>query len=494
MTPREFWTTSQFQAVTGGRWQCGDGSPCLSPLAGVCIDSRTIRSGQVFIAIKGDRFDGHDFLIEAVSNGAGLLVVERCSARTIEAVEREATSRMGSAPVSVLQVENTIAALAQLAAAYRRCLAPETTVIGITGTNGKTTTRRIVQTVLSQTMQGSASVRSFNNHIGVPLTVLGAQAGDRYLVAEVGTSAPGEIESLAEILRPDVAVITSIGPGHLDGLGTVPEVAREKTALLRLMQPGDAGLAVVNADADIDPPLLNIPQPLTTFGWSPQADLCMMACQESMTGTDFQLSDQTGWHVPLLGRHSAGNATVAIAIARHLGLSDQTIQAGLSAVTPEPMRLALCALPDETRVINDAYNANPDSMLAALACLVQVSSGRPAVAVLGDMLELGPDCLQYHREVVRQAVQDLESGRLSRLVLIGPTMQQAADAEQVAGHEHVIVSADHQADTLAEVAAQAVSPGDLVLVKASRGMALERFVDAVRSQCADRNKKGCLDP
>lgn len=490
MTLREFWTASGFQAITRGQWAGSGPAAGDVPLSGVGIDSRTIGHGQAFIAIEGERFDGHDFLIEAVSNGAALLMVERCEANTLEAVERESSARNG-AGVPVLIVDSTIAALARLAADYRLRLAPSTTVIGITGTNGKTTTRRILQTVLSHTMKGTASIRSFNNHIGVPLTILGAGEDGRFLIAEVGTNAPGEIASLAEILRPNIAVITSIGAGHLERLGTVHDVAIEKTTLLRFMPPGENCLAVVNADAGIEPALLSDACQVTTFGWSKPADLRISLCQESVTGTHFQLNDGSHWHLPLLGRHNAANAAVAIIVGRRLGMSETAIRAGLSAVTPEPMRLEPIGLADGTLIVNDAYNANPDSMRAALECLVRISADCPAVAVLGDMLELGPDSPRYHRSLVQLGMRYLAEGALQRLILIGPMMSQAAGAETVgaAGDGIIIVSAECDDATLTSLAARSVLPGDVVLVKGSRGMALERFVGAVQARSADRKKK-----
>jgi UDP-N-acetylmuramoyl-tripeptide--D-alanyl-D-alanine ligase len=214
-----FFEPEHLRQLTGGRWRQAPPRPLT--LSGVGIDTRQPLAGRMFFAIRGAHHDGHDFLDEAVAAEAALLVVER-----------EILPEALPAVVGVLEVPDTRQALAQLAAAYRRTLTG-TTVIAVTGSAGKTTTKMLLHGVLSAVMQGSAAPKSFNNEIGVPLTLLAADADDRYLVVEVGSSTPGETAMLTRIVEPDIAVITTIGRAHLSGLGSVAQVAREKSALVR---------------------------------------------------------------------------------------------------------------------------------------------------------------------------------------------------------------------------------------------------------------------
>ncbi|NBC95085.1 MAG: UDP-N-acetylmuramoyl-tripeptide--D-alanyl-D-alanine ligase, partial [Deinococcus-Thermus bacterium] len=226
-----FWEADNLRETAGGRWLSRPGPSASMEIRGVSTDTRTLRRGEVFVALRGDRFDGHDHLADATRRGAAIAVVDRDVA--------------APAGCGVIRVEDTYTALGRLAASYRRTLAAE--VIAITGSVGKTTTKHMLHTVLASALRGSASPRSYNNRVGVPLSMLAADPGDRYLIVEVGSNAPGEVGALGRLVEPDVAVITHIAQAHLEGLGTLEGIAREKAGLLRHLK--DDGLAIVNGDA-----------------------------------------------------------------------------------------------------------------------------------------------------------------------------------------------------------------------------------------------------
>jgi UDP-N-acetylmuramoyl-tripeptide--D-alanyl-D-alanine ligase len=461
-----FMTCDDIRGALGGRWLA---RPSVGECSGVSVDSRTAREGHVFLALKGRRTDGHRFLADARARGAAVLVV------SCEDAGRAACA--GENPPGVLLVPDTGRALLRLAGAYRRML-EGTRVVAVGGSNGKTTTVRLVHAVLSRALRGSHSPSSFNNAVGLPLTVLAARRGDQYLVCEIGTNAPGEIAPLAGVAEPDIAVITSIGREHLEGLGSLEGVLREEVSLLQSLRPG--GLAVLNADA---PGLVEAARPiiasrrasLATFGASPQADLRLTRVEQDGDGVSFEINGRLAFRVPLLGVHNAWNAAAAVAAGRRLGLTDSQIGPGLERAEGPPMRLQVVEA-GGVRVLNDAYNANPESVLASLEAFGSFGAGAARrVIVLGDMLELGSASPQAHAEVVRAAA----GLRPHILVLVGPMMVgwAAAAAAESPGAVRVVRIAD-PADV--SKVAGLLHPGDAVLLKGSRGMALERVLDALR--------------
>jgi UDP-N-acetylmuramoyl-tripeptide--D-alanyl-D-alanine ligase len=384
--------------------------PASVNLTGLTIDSRAVEPGQVFLALKGDRFDGHDFLPQAADAGAALLIVDRELPPAMLAqlsTAAESSGRKGG--LWVLRVQDTRKALGRIAAAWRAVLgAGGAKVIAVCGSNGKTTTVRLIDAVLGASLCGVASEKSFNNDIGVPLTLLRARPGHQYVICEVGTNHPGEIAALGAVCTPDIAVITSIGREHLEFLGDLTGVAREEAAILTALRPG--GVGIVTADA---PPLREFLKPapaIITFGQAPDADLRLTDFAHTLIADQpaIRLShngQSQAFLVPLVGRHNASNALAAIAVGRRLGLADKVIAEGLLCCRPPEMRWQAHDLGAGLRVVNDAYNANPDSVLAALATFAELfPAGRAAatagiavpppvlrrVAVLADMFELGP--------------------------------------------------------------------------------------------------------
>ncbi|HUU81931.1 MAG TPA: UDP-N-acetylmuramoyl-tripeptide--D-alanyl-D-alanine ligase [Phycisphaerae bacterium] len=440
-------------AAMGATSSAAPGNPLVT---GVSIDSRTVQPGELFFAVRGDRFDGHDYLDQAASAGAVACVVSR---------------RETNAPIPCLGVADTVAALGRFAA-YHRTRIPAT-VIAVTGSNGKTTTKRMIDHVLGQRLRGRAAPKSFNNNLGVPLTLLSADRDDQYLVVEIGSNAPGEVGALAAVASPQIGVVTSVGFAHLEGLGGVAGVVREKLSLLLYVDP--AGLGVVNVDRPEVRALLRYPTrpELVTFGVSDAADLCITEARGGLDGLQFRINGDAQRSLAVCGTHNALNATAAFAVARRMGLDDDDIAAGLASFQPADMRLNVMRLGQVT-VINDCYNANPSSMAAAIDVLTAAPAGRRVLA-LGDMLELGAETRQWHERIGRQAG---EAG-VDLLLAVGPHASVVITGARQAGPDIQTLVYDD-----AEQAGAAVGdwarPGDVVLVKGSRAMAMERVVEALR--------------
>jgi len=443
------------EAVGAMQGKAGDPLPRLS-ITGVTTDSRTARPGQLFIALAGQRFDGHDFVKEAFERGATAAVVSR----------REVF--MADFPRPVIWVPDTMVALGELAAYYRDQIAA--TVIAVTGSNGKTTVRGMIHQVLSGKYRGQQAPKSYNNQVGVPLTLLSAEGGDEFLVVELGSNHPGEIEALAKLARPDIGVVVSIGPAHLEGLEDLAGVIREKTSLFRRVRPG--GLAVVNADG-LDPSA-DLPEGLdlnvVSFGESAGADVRLTAFTQKEAGIAFQYNGRFQVDMPVLGKHNAVNALAAVVVARRLSVSDAEIAERLSSFAPPEMRLQRVPL-GEAEVIFDAYNANPDSVAAALAVLEALPTEGRRVLVLGDMGELGPQSESLHRAVGKRVA----AGKVDMLVTVG-------ERSRVVAEECTARTAcRHYPDARAAAKARKtwLRPGDLAMIKGSRVMKLERILEAL---------------
>jgi len=452
------------------------GATCSTGTAGVVVrrvttDSREVLPGDLFFALRGARFDGHQFAAEALAKGAVACVCDRNfhPPTLVLSLEGEA-ARFLRGSGQALVVENTLDALGRLAKHYRHVVLPVSTVIiAVTGSNGKTTTKCMIDHVLGGEFKGRASPKSFNNAIGVPLTLLSADADDRYLVVEIGTNAPGEVASLAALVSPNVAVITSIGEAHLEGLGDLHAVAVEKTSLLRFVRP--AGFAVVSVDRpEILPYLASAGRTrLLTFGVDQSAKLCVTRRRTDLYGTAFELEGRYRVELPMPGAHHATNAAAAFAVARWFGVAPQRIAERLQSFRPPEGRTQLAEI-GGVKVVDDAYNANPASVAAAVEALQCAQNGR-RVFVLGDMLELGVDSSASHRRVVRTAV---EAG-IEVLVAVGPATVEAARASQSEPNGTQVYCCE-DVSIANEVLDALVAVGDTVWIKGSRGMELDRIV------------------
>jgi UDP-N-acetylmuramoyl-tripeptide--D-alanyl-D-alanine ligase len=459
----EFWSSDNLRSVLAGQWLVRPKSSLT--LLGLTTDTRKIATGKAFLALKGERTDGHNHLADAAKAGANVVIVDRT----------EAPGGAWPAGVSVLKVQDTGAALLRLASAYRRQF-EGTRVIAVAGSNGKTTTVRLIDTVLSSSRRGTASIKSFNNAIGVPLTILGAKPTDQYLICEAGTNAAGELEVLAQTIEPDIGVITSIGREHLEGFKDVSGVLREEASLFKYLKNG--GVAVLCADA---PGLVDAVKSfagrllggIITFGFHPAADVRITKFETSFEGVRFTLHDRSSFFVPLVGKHNASNAAAAIAVGRRLGLTNEAIEAALAKATGPEMRLERREIAG-VRFLNDAYNANPESMLAAAEVLESVSrelKPQRRVVVLGDMLELGEATRDSHTEVAR-----VFGGTAPDLaIVVGPHF--SSNVALFSGKTTVVALPD-LSDGRDAAAAGMLAAGDLVLLKGSRGIGLERVIKA----------------
>ncbi|MDB5324641.1 MAG: murf: udp-n-acetylmuramoyl-tripeptide--d-alanyl-d-alanine ligase [Phycisphaerales bacterium] len=446
MTPL---TANEIAEAAGGEVVAGDGSAVVDR---VSTDSRTASGGCVFVALRGDNFDGHDYLKEVSAKGVSVVIVHG----DVSQQSRDALS--ASASVAVVRVADTRRALGKLAQVVRRSIT-RPKVIAIAGSNGKTSTKNALHAVLSQSLRGTASPKSFNNDIGVPATLFPVSAEDDYVILEIGTNHPGEVEHLSRMSEPDVAVITSIGEEHLEFFGTLDAVRKENAAIATGLRPG--GLLVTCDDAGLAA-VLDHSGPRITFAAAENVRV-------TLDGTSFDY-DGTRFTLPAIGAHFATNALAIIAVARHLGLSDAQIQNGLATADASDMRMQRRDLGGIT-LLNDAYNANPTSMRAALDTLRQVEWPGRRVVVLADMKELGD-----HSPAAHAAMADAVNAlRPDAAFAVGPTWE--APSHAIEGCRWFADS-----ETAAGVIAESVRDGDLVLLKGSRSMKLERVADAIAAQ------------
>jgi UDP-N-acetylmuramoyl-tripeptide--D-alanyl-D-alanine ligase len=458
---------NNFAAIVNGRWQFPPPSRD-GELTGVGIDTRGDLTGRAFLAVRGERFDGHDFLHDAVRAGARLLVIDR------------EPPQSPPPEVGVLLVSDVRRVLARLAYAHRQNL--NATVIAVTGSVGKTTTKRLINAALAATMNGSCAPKSLNNEIGVPLTLLAAKPDDRYVVVEVGMNRPGEIMSLASIAEPDIAVITSVGRAHLERLGSIESIAEEKASLLKSLRGG--GLAIVNADSRPLRGCVTGYKPMVLFGKAPDSHLLLTGrgCDEH--GWWFAVNGRDVFRTGLPGRHNALNALAAVAVARHFGISDARISNALASVRAEAMRMTIHPI-GGIDVFNDAYNANPESVAAALETFIELTAhATRRIVILGDMLELGRSAPELHAEIGRRLLTLADRARIDFAVLVGELSQSIAYALGEEWPESRITALPALDDGALASIAEMFEPGDAVLIKGSRAMAMERIVEEMEKSTA----------
>lgn len=426
----------------------------------VLIDSRLAVPGSLFVAFKGERVDGHDFAAQAVAAGAVAVMGER--------------ARDG---VPTLQVDDVLTALGRLA---RRLLdrLPGSTVIGLTGSSGKTSTKDLVAGLLERVGPTVATVGSYNNEIGLPLTVLEATADTEFLVVEMGARGVGHLRELTGIAPPRIAVVLNVGSAHLGEFGSMEAIAVAKGELVEAL-PAD-GLAVLNADD----PLVAAMATRTaaralTFGVTPGADVRAEGVEMVGGRAQFRLVAAEGSAdvaLAVYGAHQVSNALAAAAVALHSGLSVDAVADGLTRARPRSRwRMEVSERADGVTVINDAYNANPESMAAALHSLVDLAGERRTWAVLGEMRELGRAAAPQHDAIGRLAA-DLG---VDRLVVVGPDARaiHLGAGHAAGGPTESVRVADR--DAAVRLLTQELAPGDVVLVKASRSAGLERVAAAL---------------
>ncbi len=430
------------------------GGPAPDILRGVATDTRTMERGALFVALKGERFDGHDFVAEAFRGGAAAALV----------------SREVSVPGPQLVVPDTLEALGALAASHRRSVPAQ--VIAITGSTGKTTVKEMAAAILSEGWRTARTPGNYNNEIGVPLALLELTAEHRAAVVEMAMRGQGQIAYLAGMAGAGIGVVTNIGVSHLEMLGSRDAIAEAKSELLEAL-PSD-GAAVLNADDEFFD-FLRARSGARVISFGQREDADVRADRVGMAGKGRTVFRLRGWwgeqelSLAAAGRHQAVNAAAAAAATMAAGGRKEWISSGLASFEGAEMRSQVAEAAGGFTVIDDSYNAAPDSMRVALELLADLPGGRKW-AVLGDMKELGPLAVEWHREVGELAA----SVGVTGLITVGELGHYVAAAARVHLPSSAVVEAEDNAEAVALVR-ERVSPGDVVLVKGSRAMEMDEI-------------------
>ncbi|SDF07255.1 UDP-N-acetylmuramoyl-tripeptide--D-alanyl-D-alanine ligase [Sporolituus thermophilus] len=423
--------------------------------AGVSTDTRTLKAGDLFIALSGERFDGHEFLHQAAAKGAAGVLISR----------RDIAIPLG---LTVILTDDTRKALRDLARFHR--LRFDIPVIAITGSNGKTTTKDMTAAVLSSRFKVLKTEANFNNEIGLPLTLLNLMADHQVAVVEMGMRGKGEIRELAEIALPNVGVVTNVGETHIELLGSLENIASAKAELVEAVKDG---LVVLNADNPYVYAMQSKSKAaVTLYGLTHQADVRAEDIRSDGEQTFFDChyrGQAFAVVLPAIGRHNVYNALAAIAIGLALGLTPEEIAAGLKKFVPSGMRQHIEKKAGYT-IINDAYNASPLSMQSAIETLAEIAGGRK-IAVLGDMLELGQVAKEAHRRVGKQLA---EIG-VDTVITVGTLARDIAVTAKACGVACAIACDTHE--EAKDALRQVMQVGDTILVKGSRGMKMEKVLD-----------------
>jgi UDP-N-acetylmuramoyl-tripeptide--D-alanyl-D-alanine ligase len=429
----------------------------------ISTDTRTACTRGLYVALKGERFDGHDFLADAARQGAVAALVDR---------------DLPNSPLPTFRVADVGRALLALAAFYRQRLRAK--VVAVTGSNGKTTTKDLTARALSPRFRVVRSPSSFNNFVGVPLTLFAADDSTDVVVLEVGTNAPGEIATLGAVARPDAAIITTIAAAHLEGLGSIEGVLAEKGSLLEYLRPN--GFAVLNADEEhsIDALKARTRHRSVTVGVRRRANYVatMPACD--LDRIAFHLNGRDKVRLPLLGCHNLYNSLFALAVAIEFGVAPEAACASLRDFEGPPMRLKKSRV-GNWLVIDDAYNANPGSMKAAIKTLATLAVAGRRVIVLGDMLELGAASEAMHREVGHQ----LSCGEFDLVVGVGDRAPAILDGARERGLDAARLRSYPDSAACARELPKLLAPGDTILIKGSRRVGLERVVKTLAEAAAN---------
>lgn len=443
--------------ITGGTLYPAEAKDLI---IGISTDSRKTRNGELFVPLRGVNFDGHDFLTLAIRGGAAACLSEDV---------------VNGLPVPVVVVKNTLEALGDLAAEVRNGFAGP--VVGVTGSSGKTTTKEMLAGILSLTAPGLLTAGNFNNLIGLPLTLFRYSDEIEWMVLEMGMSARGEIARLSEIGSPTIGIITNIGPAHLETLYGIEGVARAKGELFAALPEG--GHAIVNADDDyvVNLPVANNVQ-RTLFGCHAGAEIRGESIIARGSGVTFRLVTPEGnWPVQLkiAGRHNVSNALAAAAAAHVMGIDGRTIVRGLEQFQSCCGRMETISLGCDVLLLEDSYNANPLSVSAALQTLAEMNGFGRHIAVLGEMLELGEQSAELHREVGRQAAELVDD-----LIVMGSMNAEVAEGFIEGGKDEKHLCQVESHEEAIAILRDMIKPGDRLLVKGSRGMRMEKISKILR--------------
>ncbi|SDB87549.1 UDP-N-acetylmuramoyl-tripeptide--D-alanyl-D-alanine ligase [Pelagirhabdus alkalitolerans] len=418
-------------------------------IRGVGTDTRMELTDQLFIPIVGDHFNGHDYIKTAIEKGA----VASMWQRDYPLPDDLPTN------FPILFVDDTLMGLQTLATAYRDLIDP--TVVAITGSNGKTTTKDLVKNVCQSAFNTHATKGNFNNHIGLPLTILQMEEKTDVLILEMGMNHFNEIERLSDIAKPDVAIVTNIGESHIENLGSREGIAKAKLEILSSLHPD--GVLIIDGDE----PLLNQEYNFRTIkvGFSVRNDYEVTLNEVMPAGTHFMLNGEQDYQIPLVGKHHAKNASYAIALGYHLNLTHKDMYEDLMNLEQTGMRFEQLLSKNGATLINDAYNASPTSMKGAIDAVKLFTGYEKKVAVLGDMFELGENEKDYHVELGSWIPSEIDC-----IYTIGPL------ASLISEHSRVQSTHASTPEELVNFLKEHDQKGNLILFKASRGMALEKVI------------------
>ena len=445
---------SQIADLAGAKLEQGDGKALVERIS---TDSRTIKKGELFVALRGENFDGHKFAEDVAKSGAAGAIVD--------------LKWNGKAPktFAIIRAEDTLLAYQNLAANYRKSLPIK--VLGITGSNGKTSTKDFAASVLGRKFRVAKTQGNFNNHVGLPRTILDATSDHEVGVWELGMNHPGEIAALAKIAAPDAAIITNIGVAHIEFMGSRDAIATEKGALAEAV--GAEGTVILNADDPFSKKIAERTRAQVILAGTSEGMIRAIDIQQSADGSEFTIIE--GAHrcraqLPVPGIHMVQNALLAVAAGRAFGLSLEEAAGGLASAPLTKARLQIKGI-NGVQFLDDSYNANPDSMKAALQTLVELDADGKRIAVLGEMRELGKETQRGHEEVGECAA----SLGVDHLIGIGEMGAVIARAAEKAGLKESLAvgSTSEAADRLIEIA----EPGDLVLIKGSRLARTEEVIE-----------------
>jgi UDP-N-acetylmuramoyl-tripeptide--D-alanyl-D-alanine ligase len=445
----------QIAKFASGSLTAGDAGLIVSK---VSTDSRTLQTGDLFVALRGENFDGHEFVEQASERGAaGAMVEESWKGTTAKSF-------------ALIRVSDPLVGYQNLAANYRRSLPLK--VIAITGSNGKTSTKDFLAATLSRGFRVTKTEGNFNNHVGLPQTMLAASSSDEIAVWEIGMNHPGEIAALSKLAAPDVAIITNVGLAHVEFMGSREAIAAEKGALAEAVGPG--GTVILNADDPFSQAIAERTRAKVILAGIEKGSVRASEMRQSPAGIEFTILE--GAHrcraqLPVPGIHMVQNAILAVAAGRTFGLSLEHCADGLASAPLTKARLQIKEI-NGIQFIDDSYNANPDSMKAALRTIVELDADGRRIAILGAMSELGEESERGHREVGEAAA----ALGIDELITVGPTGATMAEAAQKAGLKKCLSVSSP--DDAARILGERASPGDLILVKGSRSARMERVLEA----------------
>lgn len=425
----------------------------------VTTDSRKVSSGALFVALKGENFNGEDFTADAFKKGAAGVVVSKAFDKNLDGV--------------IIKVDDTLTAYRQIAGVWRNRF--DIPIVAVTGSNGKTTTKDLAAAALNGLGNVLKTSGNFNNEVGVPMTLLSLRDTHKAAVVEIGMRGLGQIESLAEIVQPTIGIVTNVSEAHIELLGSIENIARAKGELVEAIKSG--GTIILNADNQHTAAMKNIVRDgvkILTYSLEKDADFIAKDILIGSVSTEFTLSfrgKEYDFEIPMLGRHNVSNALAAIAAGYACGLTVPQVQRGFSTLTTTKMRYEVIRR-DGLTIINDAYNASPASMRAAIRTTSEVYDGR-LIAVLGDMLELGNISEQVHREIGAELVEN----KFDVLITLGELGKFIAAGARDAGLNNVYTFDTHE--DAAKKILELVRDGDTILFKASHVMHMEKIIELI---------------